>query len=431
MATIVSSSCMKAEDSALKVLKWVLLTNRCGIITTGRDTSKRWSGLQLSRGITLSNPIEPDANDRARQRRKARQASGAANFDRYGQSFSHPTLTPKGYDLMNSSPLKDQSYAMPSPSYRSADPPTTPIEGQDDQPIIVGDRRVPATRWPGPYFRERVADGVPQNFLASKKFPDPNDLVHQPLHRYFQTRQVQSTVAALPVQAIGRLVIHIDANSWDQPAFGSAWIVGKNLIATCAHNLFDSNKRRWSRSIEFYPGFDYYSGSAPVHCKVTSCYVPSAYLRNPATNDDIGFCYVDQDVEEIVGQSIAIQPPETNAFYENHSVVIAGYPAASEFDFGKQLWVSRGEYLFGHRMGPGDDYSPVIATNFGGGASGGPWLVQDSKNQRWSAVGLTSGHARLHYHRGELNLMSLSSPMITQARMDRIQTDRVTHRFDV
>jgi hypothetical protein len=362
--------------------------------------------------------------------------------DGYGQSFQHPTLTPKGYDLMYSSPLKDQSYAMPAPSNQSPNrprrqqtipPQSIPSGDRVDDAIVNPGSWGSSGTWPGPYFRDRIVDGVPQNFLASRRFPDPNDLVQQPLHRYFQTRQAQSTSAsvAFPTQAIGRLVIHIDAQSWDQPAFGSAWIVGKNLIATCAHNLFDSNKRRWSRSIEFYPGFDYYSGRAPVHCKVTSCYVPSAYLRNPATNDDIGFCYVDQDIGDMVGQAIEFRPPETNEFYEDNAVVIAGYPAASEFDFGKQLWISRGEYLFGHRMGPGDDYSPVIATNFGGGASGGPWLAQDSKTKRWFAVGLTSGHARLHYHRGELNLMSLSSPMITQTRLDRIQSDRITHQFDV
>jgi hypothetical protein len=399
-----------------------------------------------------------DPNERARRQRRQRQAASGYYGGGYGGSPGHPTLTPKGFELMNSSPLKDQSYAMPPPvqGYSIRQVPGVPVDGQR-----VGGQRVggqPVGGWafdeqpsddeqfyetppqhrpgrqpadPGPYFRSRTVTGLPQNFLPSQKFPDPNSLIHQPLHRYYQTRQVDQLTDDFPTKAIGRLVIHIDPYSWDQPAFGSAWIVGPNLIATCAHNLFDSNKRRWSRSIEFYPGFDYYSGGSPIQCKVTSCYVPSAYLRNPATNDDIGFCYVDQNIGEIVGQTIPIKPPQTNTFYENTRVTIAGYPAASEFDFGKQLWASRGEYLFGHRMGPGDDYSPVLATNFGGGASGGPWLAQDPDSKQWSAVGLTSGHARLHYHRGELNLMSLTSPMITQSRLDRLESDQVTHSFEV
>ena len=385
-----------------------------------------------------------DPNDRARRQRRQRQAASGKYGGGYGSAFSHPTLTPKGYEIMNSSPLKDPSYGMPPPvqGYSIRQTPSDSVDGQPvDQEypsetpqaydVVQSEGSRGSTGFPGPYFRSRTVEGLPQNFLPSQKFPDPNSLIHQPLHRYYQTRQVDQLTNEFPTKAIGRLVIHIDPYSWDQPAFGSAWVVGRNLIATCAHNLFDSNKRRWSRSIEFYPGFDYYAGNAPVQCRVTSCYVPSAYFRNPATNDDIGFCYVDQDIGDIVGQTIPIEPPQTNSFYENNQVTIAGYPAGSEFDFGKQLWASRGEYLFGHRLGPGDDYSPVLATNFGGGASGGPWLAQDPVTQNWSAVGLTSGHARLHYDRGELNLMSLSSPMITQARMERLESDQVTHSFDV
>ena len=167
-----------------------------------------------------------------------------------------------------------------------------------------------------------------------------------------------------------------------------------------------------------------------MQCNVTSCYIPQAYLDNPATNDDIGFCHVDRNIGEEVGETIPIVPPENNAFFENHQVTIAGYPASSQFDFGKQLWVSRGEYLFGHSMGPSDDYSPVLATDFGGGASGGPWLAQDPQTKKWTAVGLTSGHARLHYTRGELNLMSLTSPMLTQVRMDRLVHEQVFHTFE-
>ena len=405
-----------------------------------------------------------DPNDRSRRRRAARSLS------QYGP-YNHPTLTPRGYELMQASPLKDERYQMPLAQPPIAMPGNSEFgsgtfENQQIEYDVDGNRIVQISppresaqpfsqdllseqrsdrRSPGQYF------GIPgvipplQNTWPSKKFPNTELLARGPLTRYFRSKPVGlpsigsggagSTDSTLSIsdrqlRAIGRMVIHVDDVSWDQPAFGSAWIIGPSLIATCAHNLFDSNHRRWSRAIEFYPGFDYYQSGQPIQCNVTSCYVPSSYLENPATNDDIGFCYVDRNIGDIVDAQIPIVPPETNQFFDDHQITVMGYPAGAEFDFGKTLWASRGEYLFGRSGGPDDDYSPVMATNFGGGCSGCPWLVLDRTLNQWKAVGLSSGHARLHYQRGELNLMSLTSPMITQEKLDRLTNDHVSHEFE-
>ena len=423
----------------------------------------------------------PDPNKRSRRRRST---GSGGDFGPY----NHPTLTPRGYELMQASPLKDERYHLPlagpsGPPSRSSPNIGVPVEGVpiqgrpieydiDGNPIIEifpqeelaqptpnpsGFRSEPQGRpdhrdahpqptgSPGQFFSSLSTASPLHNTLPSRKFPNPDVLTRSPLTRYFKSNPVglsssvangrpdfgrTPTVADRQLRAIGRLVIHIDEASWDQPAFGSAWIVGPSLIATCAHNLFDSNHQQWSRAIEFYPGFDYYESGQPIQCNVTSCYVPSSYLDNPATNDDIAFCHVDRNIGDLIDAEIPIVPPENNQFFDDHKVTVMGYPAGAEFDFGKKLWSSRGEYLFGRSSGPGDEYSPVVATNFGGGCSGCPWLALDRKSGMWKAVGLSSGHARLYYQRGELNLMSLTSPMITQERLDRLSSDHVTHEFE-
>ncbi len=109
--------------------------------------------------------------------------------------------------------------------------------------------------------------------------------------------------------------------------------------------------------------------------------------------------------------------------------MIVGYPASSGFDFGKQMWQSRGDYLFGQSNRPGGDYAPAMATDFGGGASGCPWLVKEPFTGEYVAIGVTSGHAKLRYLRGESNLMSLVSPYFGPRLFDLLENDRVYHEW--
>ena len=344
-------------------------------------------------------------------------------------------LTEKGYRLMRTSPLTDQYRAMPTVPGGGA----VPME-ESTRVVRPAEVRQP---YPGPFFGPRMDAETSsdvatlQNLLPSRKHPDPWSLGDRPLRELYDSRPVRDDDDE-QFRAVGRLVIHDDPVSWDRPAFGSAWVVGRYLIATCAHNLFDSNRRRFARSIEFYPGFDYYAqpfgldgtAVAPVQCRVTEGRIPASFLNNPATNDDIAVCRVDRPIGDIIGVTIPVRPPNGPDYFDDHRVIVAGYPAGSEFDFGKRLWLSRGDYLFARRGGPDDDFAPVVATNFGGGASGGPWLVRVGDGSL-RAVGLTSGHARVRYGRGELNLMSLQSPRVTAERWEKLQTDAVVRRFEV
>ena len=198
---------------------------------------------------------------------------------------------------------------------------------------------------------------------------------------------------------------------------------------TSAHNLYDFTSRRWSKALEFHPGYDYYTSKEQPTCRVTSCYIPRGYFDNPATNHDIAVCYVDRNIGDIVDAKIEMKPIDSNDIFNHTPVAIVGYPAGSGFDFGKQMWQSVGDYLFGRGNGPGDDYAPAMATNFGGGASGCPWLISDADTGQYSAVGVTSGHAKLRYVRGEPNLMSLTSPFFGARMFDRLNDNPIFHDF--
>ncbi len=267
-----------------------------------------------------------------------------------------------------------------------------------------------------------------QNVLPSRKFPDVRVLDRTPLTSFCSSRLVPSG-SNPQLQAIGKLQISLSHLPQGESASGSAWITGPSTIATSAHNLFDVSKRQWSQSVEFLPGHNHYGKQRYPSCHITACSIPKNYFNNPSTNNDIAICHVDRNIGDIVGQQITMRTIYDNNVFQENPVVVVGYPAGSGFDFGKQLWVSKGEYLFGRRNGPNDDFAPALASDFGGGCSGCPWLLREP-NGRYVAVGASSGHARLYQVMGEPNLMSLMSPFFGPKMFSALQSDAVFHQFD-
>ena len=284
----------------------------------------------------------------------------------------------------------------------------------------------PPVAWPS---REAAnLSGPIHNALPSKRYPDPSVLSNTPLTELYQSHLVAEPKASL-LRAIGKVLIRTSTHSSHPPASGSAWVVSPSVIATSAHNLYDSTRRTWSASIDFCAAYDYYSSEPLVTSRVTSCYIPRDYLSNPTTDRDIGLCFLETNVGDIIDAAIPMKPVPDNKFFDNYPVDIVGYPAGSHFDFGKQMWRSRGKYLMGQSNGPGAAYSPVVASDFGGGASGCPWLAKiDGK---YVAVGITSGHAKLRYSSGDANLMSLTSPLFTQELFDQLSDNHEFHEFRI
>ena len=140
-----------------------------------------------------------------------------------------------------------------------------------------------------------AAVGVIHNALPSKRFPDPSVLAKTPLSALFHSSLVAEPGETL-LRAIGKVLIRLSNDSRQPPASGSAWLVSPSVIATSAHNLYDSTRRTWSASIDFCPGYDYYSSAPPITARATSCYIPKDYMANPTTDRDIGLCFLDRKV---------------------------------------------------------------------------------------------------------------------------------------
>ena len=340
---------------------------------------------------------------------------------------SHPFLTPRGLRLQQLPPLQTVQ-PRPLPQYPPARPPSEPPNQTPIRPPSEPPRGAP------PQAIDRSQPIV--NIRPTLKHPDPSALGDRPLDDLYNVRRITAKQND-PLRAIGKLFIQIDPNRPQSLASGSAWVIGPNTIATAAHNLFDSNTRTWSHALYFYPGFDYYlandyptneTGESPITCQIISGYLPAAYLQNPTTDVDIAICHTDINVGDRLGQTIAWQIIDDIDYYQSRPIAILGYPATSGFDFGKQLWRSVGDMLFSRQTSTTTDPAPVMATSFGSGASGGPWLVPDGRGG-YAAVGVTSGHAKLRYAPGEHSLASLMSPMINDRAIDRLQSTAIHHTF--
>jgi V8-like Glu-specific endopeptidase len=335
----------------------------------------------------------------------------------------HPFLTEKGLRLQRMGRIGDP---IEMPIY-----PAAPDAGVPDGTVV------------DPILRDRAASldvfdfsltrtAPIHNVMPSQRFPDPSVLAEMSLSPYYKSQLVSSS-GTDQLRAVGKLFIQIASDPLKPLATGSAWIIGPSTIATAAHNLYDTNTRRWSRALGFFPAFDYYKigESEPISCRITSAYISREYMSNPATNLDLAICYTDINIGDIVDAKIETQTIPSDDFFDSNPVAIVGYPAGSGFDFGKQMWKSIGTYLFGQRSGPDSDAAPVMATDFGGGASGCPWIVRDQKSGVYKAVGVTSGHAQLRYVRGEHSLASLVSPYFGQRLFDKLADDHVFHQFSV
>ncbi len=363
-----------------------------------------------------------------------RRQKAASPVDSLAPSGAHPFLTDRGLWLQQNARIDlPESIPMPrsGPGSSFEFPAANSLDLSGDIEHRPSDSSV--TPLLGRFRDAPIDSGTMQNIRTSKRFPDPSRLRIEPLTRYYQTflaaSRTDDAIRTKQLQAIGKLVIHLAGGRPDEFASGSAWISGPNTIVTCAHNLFDSNTRRWSMGLEFYPGYDFYSQKPLPVCRVISATISKGYLENPLTNHDWAICKVDCNIGDMVGAEISLQAIPGIDFFDSTPVLISGYPAGSGFDFGKQLWQSRGEFLFGMSGGGEDDFAPAVATSFGGGTSGCPWLAKDPETGLWVAVGVTSGHAKLRYDPGEPNLMSLTSPLMNQNRLDRINEDSVQHEF--
>ena len=352
---------------------------------------------------------------------------------------SHPFLTPRGLRLQQLGRV-DQSSPRIMPEYTVPQSPPRPPGTPRPSPSGVPDPWQTAPVM-DPFEFESLPPDQPIGVIPSRRYPDANVLTRMPLAETYHVAKVSrpqisgdpsadGVDPAKPLAAVGKLFLQTSPRTDRGLATGSAWVVGPDTIATAAHNLFDSNSRTWTHGLRFHAAFDYYAERTrtPPPVRITAGSVPRRYLENPTTDADIAVCKTEFPIGDILGVNVPWLAVDDIEFYETHAVAIVGYPGTSGFDFGKQMWRSVGQYLFARQSSPGADPTPGMASSMGSGVSGGPWIVDVEDGYR--AVGVTSGHAKLHYVRGEHSLESLTTPMLSSRLIDQLQSDAVWHSFD-
>ena len=194
----------------------------------------------------------------------------------------------------------------------------------------------------------------------------------------FQSSEVPSNhYDVLPYSAVGKILFRTS-----QPgqchvpyvdAYGSAWAIGPRVIMTVAHNLFEANCGQFSSNIVFVPGSG--SGQPPEIYSVISYRFPTAFPQIPSVNNDVAVGILDRDLHSDVG----FVEPVTLQALSGDRLLSLGYPSNHSM---QRMWQCEGEFV--HELSDPNDRI-VMASDFRGGSSGGPWVQRDGDT--WVARG--------------------------------------------
>ena len=165
---------------------------------------------------------------------------------------------------------------------------------------------------------------------------------------------------------------------------GTAWLIAPRVIMTVAHNLFEVKCKDRSSNVEFFPGFD---GQPQESYRVIDFEYVKAYEGNPpsvpadpSAVNDVGIGILDRDASSALGKI----PPLTNGVVDFDKVMAIGYPG--NHDLGAKMWRCEGRVV--PELSKPDQF--VMPSDFQGGSSGGPWVVETP--QGWRAVGAQVGN---------------------------------------
>jgi V8-like Glu-specific endopeptidase len=178
--------------------------------------------------------------------------------------------------------------------------------------------------------------------------------------------------AQYPHRTVGKLFVRIGG----EDRAGSAAVVNRSGILTAAHCVRDPYTGAWATQVAFAPAFDNGVNPAFGLWPVGMMFVRNEWLVPPIdTSFDFSFCRVPSvegvEIGDLVGWlGIVVNRPDIR-YWNDH-----GYPAAAiaHFPFnGQRMWNCAG------------DYSQLVGStvfkdgNLTGGASGGPWIVQNDQ----------------------------------------------------
>jgi len=174
-------------------------------------------------------------------------------------------------------------------------------------------------------------------------------------------------------------------------SFCSGTSISGNIMLTAAHCLYDSTNNIWYSNWAFTPA--YRRGSAPYGTfPATTCWVLTAWINltggysiNTWARHDVGVCNMgNNSAGQTLNNAVGWMGRSWNAPYTRHFHDL-GYPFR---DYNNALLSNAGRFL---RTCVAESRQQTNQTlgmgcNFGGGISGGPWMIDYAPN-------LVSGYA--------------------------------------
>lgn len=194
--------------------------------------------------------------------------------------------------------------------------------------------------------------------------PEPPDV---PLPE--QTGTVVSNPNAWPYAAIGKLFMTF--NGQDYQGSGFSVTGSKSVLMTAGHCVYDQSINQWASNLMI--ALSYSPNSVGAQFAAVTLVTLVGWVNNQGQAYDIGAAIVDGDMFTGRGNLGLLfnQPQNTGPW------TAVGYPANAPYP-GNTMYQSVGSYI-------GAGASGTIGMNnndMGGGASGGPWLV----NSNWGYV---------------------------------------------
>lgn len=155
--------------------------------------------------------------------------------------------------------------------------------------------------------------------MVMERFEEKLDIEEKVLSKDgLDTRTRVENTKVLPYSAIGLLVMTFGEKSY----IGTGAVIGKNVILTAAHNLYDANEGIEASTVTFLGGYN--DGEVSCKAKHKSLFYHENYVKSKGAEDDYGLVILDKNVSDTTGlMEMRILSPE---HYAKLQVNVCGYP---------------------------------------------------------------------------------------------------------
>jgi V8-like Glu-specific endopeptidase len=179
-----------------------------------------------------------------------------------------------------------------------------------------------------------------------------------------------------PYRTVGKLYFRFPSEP-GRYSVGSAVVINRRGIITCAHNLYDPTLREWATDFLFCPAYDH--GTSPTYLAwaFDTSHVMAAWIDSGNYAYDVGMAIAKPNDGSEIGDRVGLLTYSVELPPQNRSWNTVGYPqlAGTPYD-GEVMWECEGSFT-GWRT----QNQIIIKENaLPAGTSGGPWLRADDQS---------------------------------------------------